>query len=106
MGSIVAGVDEECYKEIIKCAYYWAIIMPIKAEIDKIVIGERNIIKKMWNELHVIYSNVCNEEIEDIDLSNIRSSDFEVLCKYILAELGFENILSGGNTTVLTTTIP
>ena len=60
----------------------------------------------MWNELYVIYSNVCNEEIEDIDLSNIRSSDFEVLCKYILAELGFENILSGGNTTVLTTTIP
>jgi len=83
---------------IIKCAHYWAIIMPIKAEIDKIVIGERNKIKKMWNELHAISPDVCSEEIEDIELSKISPSDFELLCKHILGELGFENILSRGST--------
>lgn len=83
---------------IIKCAHYWAIIMPIKAETDKIVMAERDKIKKMWNELHVIFPDACSEEIEDIDLSKINPSNFEVLCKHILAELGFENILSRGNT--------
>lgn len=83
---------------LVKCVQYWAIIMPIKSELDKIVMSERKKLKSMWDELYAIYPDVCSEEMEDIDISKICPSDFEALCKHILGELGFENILSRGNT--------
>lgn len=81
---------------LVECAGFWGMIIPINdEEYDKAILERKKLIEKYNAILQYIPQGYVEETL---DFSALSDDDFENMCKDILAELGFMNIFSRGQT--------
>lgn len=81
---------------ILECGEFWAIVCPIKTDLDVIISKEFAEIRALSSSLKSFIS--CNSIIEEYNLSSLSSNSFEKMCRDLLDSMGFKNVILRGST--------
>lgn len=78
---------------------FWAIILPLAGNYDMFIIKERDIIQQLYSSLKDFMPiHLHNDEY---DFSLLNNSEFEKLCRDLLVDMGFKNVLQRGTSTTI-----